>query len=348
MRSFYYLCIVNRSDFIEDFSRLGAQLRSYLLGEKALFDLDNAIRRSVEANPWFTPYHIREMLRAISHDFLQREKLTRWLKSYPDIWYHYQKEITVVMAGNIPLVGYHDYLCVLASGRKISIKLSSKDSFLLPALHELLCSFSPEWRGMVRYVQEVPEDTDGIIATGTDSTAAHFADGFAFLPKIIRGHSVSLAVIPKEITQEQISHLQRDMFLYFGLGCRSVTHLFIPQEFDIKRITAFDQWPQEASHSGFYHAFLRQRALLTLQQISFTDGGFFILQPSEELSPPLSTFFYTRYTHINEVKSYIQANCLKIQCVVGMGTDIKKSINFGSAQNPQLWDYANGIDTMNL
>ena len=348
-----------------------------------------AAGRSIEVNPWFTEYHIREAVCAIAQNYLQSEKLRAWLSVYPDRWYNFEKEITVVMAGNVPLVGYHDYLSVLASGRRVAVKLSSKDPFLLPALHEWLCSFAPAWRQVVRFVAEVPaadadglstsvadglstsvtdglsttvadglsttdagglisSTTDGLIATGSDVTAEWFATRYPRLPKIIRGHCVSVAVIHEAITEAQISALHRDMFLYFGLGCRSVVRLFVPQGFDLLRLTAFEQLPKEASHTGFRNVYLRQKALLTLQGHPFIDGGFFLLQPADDLNPPLSTIFYTRYTHINEVVDYIQEHQTQLQCVVGVHSDLKKSINFGSAQNPQLWDYANEIDTLNL
>jgi len=335
---------MNRFEFIRFFSLLGALLNSYLCKGKSVIELDHAISRSVKANPWFTPYHIKEQLSAIANNYLQQEKLHRWLANYPDVWYGYQKDITVVMAGNIPLVGFHDYLSVLASGRTVSVKLSSKDSFLLPALHALLCSIAPSWRSLVRFVTDVPVDTDGLIATGSDATATWFTTHYPHLPKIVRGHRVSVAVVPETITQEEINGLHRDMFLYFGLGCRSVVHLFIPEHFEPERLKMADG----VSHVGFKNAYRHQKALLTMQQHPFFDGNFFLLQPSNELYPPMAVIFYTRYSHINEVIRYIDDHHCTIQCVVGRDADIKKCINFGSAQSPQLWDYADGMDTMKL
>ena len=141
---------MNRIEFIHDFTRLGILLRAYLSEEKAIMELNNAIKQSRTANTWFIFYHIKEQLTAIANNYLRREKLEYWLANYPNVWYEYQKDITVVMAGNIPLVGFHDYLSVLASGRTVSVKLSSKDAFLLPALHHLLCTFAPEWGSRVR------------------------------------------------------------------------------------------------------------------------------------------------------------------------------------------------------
>lgn len=340
--------MVSQFDFIEDFSSLGALLRRYLSGVQRLIPLEHAITKSTEHNPWFTEFHIKEMLEALSQNYLQPQKLHIWLSKYPHRLYSFEKEIGIVMAGNIPLVGYHDYLSVLASGRKASIKLSSKDPFLLPALHDLLCSFAPFWRQNVRFVTEVPENTDGLIATGSDATTSRFKRHFPHLPKIVRGHRISVAIVHEGITRSQIDALRSDMFLYFGLGCRSVVKLFVPQRFELKRLTIFEQLPHEASHTGFRNAYLSQKALLTLQHTPFIDGGFFLLQESNGWNPPISAFYYTRYTNINEVINHIQRHSNHIQCVVGEGVDIKKSVNFGSSQKPQLWDYADELDTIHL
>ena len=339
---------MNQVNFIRDFTSLGAMLRSYLAGERMVLVLDSAITKSVAANPWFTDYHVREMLGAIADNYLRREELEKWLSSYPEVWYGFKKDITIVMAGNIPLVGYHDYLSVLASGRRASVKLSSKDVFLLPALHGLLCSLSPAWRSRVRFVTDVPADTDGLIATGSDSTAAWFTKHYPQIPKIVRGHRASIALIPEGITQEQIAGLHRDMFLYFGLGCRSVVRLFVPEGFDLLRLTTPVPYRLEAQHTGFRNAYRQQKALLTLQKRPFIDGGFFILQPEEGLIPPVATIFYSFYSHINEVLNYLNDTHSRLQCVVGIDAEIKKCVNFGSAQNPQLWDYADQIDTIKL
>jgi hypothetical protein len=344
----FYLCIVNRDEYIGDFSRLGGMVESFLEKESSLPILDWAIRQSLGTNVWFTKYHIHKALRAIAHHYLCAQKLNAWLANYSDTGYGYKKEITVVMAGNIPLAGYHDYLSVLASGRKVAVKLSSKDSFLLPALHQLLCSFAPAWGSRVRYVTEVPIDADGLIASGSDATAAWYSARFSHLPKVIRGHRVSAAVIPANITQAQITALHSDMFLYFGLGCRSVVHLFIPMGFDLDKLTAFEHLPQEASHVGFQNAYRRQKALLTLQKRSFIDGKFFLLQPMDNLYPPMATIYYTYYQEINDVQHYLETYACQLQCVVGRSEDIKNCITFGCAQTPQLWDYADGIDTMML
>ncbi|MCL1973748.1 MAG: hypothetical protein FWG54_02895, partial [Bacteroidetes bacterium] len=205
-------------------------------------------------------------------------------------------------------------------------------------LHQLLCSFAPEWFSQVRFVKEVPDDSEGLIATGSDAAAAWFKEHYPQLPKIVRGHRNSVAVLTADITRKQIAGLHRDMFDFFGLGCRSVVHLFVPKGFDLKRVITFDQWPQEAEHRGFQNAYRRQKALLTLQKASFTDGGFFLLQEQEGLSPPVATFFYTIYTHINEVIDYIESHKSRLQIVVGATGMIKNCINFGCSQNPPLND----------
>ena len=339
---------MNQKEFIRDFARLGDLIQSHFSGKKIVPELDKAIHQSIQVNPWFTSYHIKKRLTSIACDYLPPQQLETWLSSYPHIEYTYKKEITVVMAGNIPLVGFHDYLSVLASGKRMAVKLSHKDAHLLPALHHLLCSFAPLWHARLRFVPEVPPDTDGLIVTGSDATAAWFTAHYPDLPRIVRGHRISAAVVPMEITQEQINDLHSDMFTFFGLGCRSVVRLFIPQGFDLFRIANVESLPEEASHAGFRNAYLRQKALLTLQERPFTDGGFFLLQPVDEWNPPVATVYYTCYSHIDEVHRSLATNASRLQCVVGTDADIKNCTTFGFAQNPRLWDYADGKDTMQL
>ena len=339
---------MDKEQFITDFACLGDLLRRYLFGQKGLAELDNAIKQSVEANPWFTDYHIKERLAAIAYDYLSAQKLGVWLANYPDVWYGFQRDITVVMAGNVPLVGFHDYLSVLASGRTVSVKSSSKDPLLLPALHDLLCSFAPEWRSKARFVPEVPFDTDGLIATGSHATAAWFGARYPHLPKVVRGHRVSAAIVPIEITEEQIAALHKDMFLFFGLGCRSVVRLFVPENFDLSRLTDLERLPKEASHPRFQNAYRRQKALLSLHNTPFVDGGFFLLQEVDEWHPPVATVYYTYYHSLCKAWNCLETNASQIQCVVGNFAGSKKCITFGSVQRPSLCDYADGIDTMRL
>lgn len=339
---------MNKEKLINDFDHLGLLLQNYLSGVAIGHEFEVAVSQSISANPWFTVYHIHERLSSIAQSYLSKPKLQAWLAPYNDVWYDFQKEITVVMAGNIPLVGFHDYLCVLASGRRVAVKLSSKDAFLLPALHQLLCLFAPEWQSVVRFVTEVSATTDGLIVTGSDETAGWFEKSYPHLPKVVRGHRVSVAIVSEEITQVQIEALYRDMFLYFGLGCRSVVLLFVPQCFDLLRLTKIDSIPLESTHNGYRNAYLRQKALMTVKGHPFFDGGFFLLVSSNEMNPPVGTIFYSRYSCIDEVVTIILEHSSHIQCVVGEGVDIIKMITFGSAQYPQLWDYSDQIDTMKL
>ncbi|MDR2585588.1 MAG: hypothetical protein LBC84_05115 [Prevotellaceae bacterium] len=339
---------MDQSELIIDFGRLGTLLETYLRKEVSLPLLDGAIQKSVEANYWFTDYHIVDRLTTIVQSYLSLQNLSVWLSNYSNVWFQFSTEIAIVMAGNIPLVGFHDYMSVLASGRRVSIKLSSKDLYLLPAIHELLCTLSPSLQTKVRFVTEVPLNVSGLIATGSDGTASWFNKHYAQLPKIVRGHRVSAAVIPLDITDDEIKLLHRDMFLYFGLGCRSVVRLFVPDRFDLSRLIDCACHSRESLHQGFKNSYKRQKALLTLLGTPFTDGRFFLLQQTSEWNPPLATVYYTYYHSINEVIMTLEEAASQMQCVVGRGTDIKNCITFGSAQNPQLWDYANGIDTMKL
>ena len=337
---------------IHDFTQLGACLRAYVGGGLSWPALDAAKASSEAENEWFTPTQIDAAIEAIATEWLQQERLEAWLASYPQPIDRPQERVAVVMAGNIPLVGFHDYLAVLASGRSLDVKLSSKDSYLLPVLHTQLCEINPQWAARLRFCENVPSAPRALIATGGDQTAAYFAREFKNIPHIVRGSRVSVAVLPPHPTAAQLEGLHQDIFLYFGLGCRSVSSLFLPQGMEPQQVLLPppQAWVrvEAATHRGFQNAYRRQKALLSMQGEDFVDGGFFILQASEEWHPPMATVYYRHYQSVEELASLLEQEAPRLQSVVAEAAMFKNCVNFGLAQRPQLWDYADGIDTMTL
>jgi hypothetical protein len=334
--------------FPQDFGQLGACLIAHLRGRLSLPALEAAKVRSKTENEWFTRMQIDAALEAIATEWLQEERLASWLAHYPQLSDRSKERVAVVMAGNIPLVGFHDYLSVLASGRCIDIKLSSKDKYLLPTLHAMLCTMNPLWAARLRFCDTLPPAPQALIATGGDQTAAYFSRQFAGIPHIVRGSRVSVAVLPPCPTAVQLEGLYQDLFLYFGLGCRSVCCLFLPQGMHPSQVLLPQTSVEAATHIGFQNAYRRQKALLSLQGQDFIDGGFFVLQPSLEWHPPMATVYYRHYGSLEELAALLDKETLRLQSVVAEAGMLKNCVNFGLAQRPQLWDYADGIDTMML
>ena len=340
--------IVER-DIMQSLLPLGDHLRAYLAGQFSWPALDLAKVRSRAENEWFTPTQVHAALEAIAGEWLQEQRLEAWLAHYPSLHERPEERVAVVMAGNIPLVGFHDYLAVLASGRSVDVKLSSKDRYLLPALHAQLCDINPLWATRVRFCEQFPSQPQALIATGGNETAAWFSQEYAHIPHIVRGSRVSAAVLPSQPTAAQLEALYQDMFLYFGLGCRSVCRLFLPEGMNPRQLL-LPQPPEveAAKHPGFQNAYRRQKALLSLQGKDFTDGGFFILQPLSDWHPPMATVYYSYYRSEEEVASLLAQEASRLQVVVSNLEIWENCVNFGLAQRPSLWDYADGIDTMML
>ena len=333
---------------IQNLGELGVRLHAYAEGSLPLPALDAAKINSFAENEWFTPGQIDTAIEAIATEWLQEGRLEAWLANYPRLLDRAEDRVAVVMAGNIPLVGFHDYLSVLASGRSIYVKLSSKDKYLLPVLHTMLCEINPRWATRLRFCEALPPTFQTLIVTGGDQTAAYFSRQFAGIPHIVRGSRISVAVLPICPTAAQLEGLYQDIFLYFGLGCRSVCCLFLPQGMNPCQVLLPQTSVEAATHIGFQNAYRRQKALLSLHGQDFIDGGFFVLQPSLEWHPPMATVYYRHYGSVEELAALLEKETLRVQSVVAEAGMLKNCVNFGLAQRPQLWDYADGIDTMML
>ena len=250
------------------------------------------------------------------------------------------------MAGNLPLVGFHDLLCVLVAGHKAIVKLSSDDRVLLPYLITQIRTFAPEWAEAVAFTDDKVTEYDAVIATGSDNTARYFEYYFGKKPHIIRKNRHSVAVLTGEETPEELQDLGKDIFLYYGLGCRSVSKLFVPQGYDFdllfQAIYPYKDIIEEQKYANNYDY---NKAVYLMSLYKLLENGFLLLKEDEHYGSPIATLFYEYYTNKETLKKKLATDREKIQCVVGHNF-IDGEIPFGQTQTPKLWDYADGVNTL--
>lgn len=297
-------------------------------------------------NNWFTPANVRLSLNAIAEQYLDEEKLKSWAESYPEPTQ--SRKIGVVMAGNIPAVGFHDALCVLVSGHTLLAKPSSDDPLLVRALLTQLIEIEPEFKEYIQFVERL-NDSDAYIATGSDNTARYFHYYFAKKPNIIRKNRTSVAALAGDETREELRALATDILQYFGLGCRNVSKIYVPSGYDF---TGFYQAIEEmaddyVNHHKYFNNYEYNKSIYLVNRIAHSDNGFLLATESEALVSPISVLHYQPYDSIDELKALLQESEEKIQCVVAKPElHLQEALPFGAAQAPGLSDYADGIDTM--
>lgn len=322
---------------VEAFEKLGNYLIS--IDEVTFEDLLNKVRNE---NPWFTHGSIRLALQGLNN-YLDREKLKEWISGYqvnPSI----PKRIAVVMAGNIPLAGFHDFLTVLMSGHAILIKLSSKDSVLLTFISSKLIEIEPRFESLITIAAQL-KNFDAVIATGSDNSARYFHYYFGKYPHIIRKNRTSCAVLTGSETQAELQLLGKDVFTYFGLGCRNVSKIFVPKDYDpVRLVKDWEIYADIIHHHKYHNNYDYQMSILLINKIPFYDSGFVILQESEKLVSPISVVYYERYDSPDDLLAKLHVVFGKLQCVVGKSEP--HFIPFGQAQFPELWDYADQVDTL--
>ena len=320
---------------IHAFHLLGSELRG--LDEDTFQSI--AIQARNE-NGWFTEQNIRFALQGIA-TWLDSTTLSEWTRSYE---FNGNKKIAVIMAGNIPFVGFHDLLCVLISGNDAIIRTSSKDKALIHFLVSRLLEIEPRFREKVIF-SEMLKGFDGIIATGSDNTSRYFEYYFGKYPHIIRKNRTSIAVLNGQEAPEEIAALGQDIFTFFGLGCRNVAKLFIPDGFEIEQLYPhWESFKEIIHHSKYCNNYEYQKSILLVTRAPFLDNGFLMLQENERLVSPLAVVFYERYKSAEALELSIAANAEKIQCIVGNMSPA--TIRFGKAQFPALADYADQVDTL--
>ncbi len=333
------------------FIELGKLINAYLLAEKPINSIDlkieNAVQTAYHENEWFTPFFIKHALSAIASQ-LTHDNIKQWLSKY-DLAFNaktYPFNIAIISAGNIPLVAFHDFLSVIITGNNALVKLSSKDIILLPTLAELLVNIDPRFHHVFEFSDNKINESDALIATGSNLAAQLFDYKFEEKRKIIRKNRSSIGIITGKETQEELNLISDDMFLYFGLGCRNISKIFIPQAYDFsKLLTSINKYEFMPEHKKYYSNYLFQKNILHLNQTEFIDTGFSILRNSSELHSALGVTNYEYYASDQEINSYIAKNHDNLQCIVS-NSPSRTNVQIGESQSPKLWDYSDGIDTI--
>lgn len=304
------------------------------------------LKLAEEHNGWFTKENIGFAINGWG-EALNTGNLNKWLSEYT--FNEVQpKTVAVIMAGNIPLVGFHDFLTVLITGHKVIVKQSSKDKQLLPYLAKYLEYAEPQFKGKISFTEERITDYDAIIATGSDNTARYFEYYFKSKPHIIRKNRNSVAVLTGNETDEQLKMLGEDIFRYFGLGCRNVSKLFVPKGYNFDRLfKAVYEWNRLMDIHKYANNYDYNKAVYLMSEFNFLDNGFFMFKEDESYSSPIATCFFEYYDNPEALKPKIKTEAEKIQCVVANGFS-ENEIAFGQTQKPELWEFADGVDTVSF
>jgi len=339
----------NLDERIKIFVELGIRLKELI--NRPLDDAESnkeGLLYEVEmGNRWFTAFNIRYAIEALA-TMLTETNLRKWLAGYPELAKtHQPKTIGVVMAGNIPLVGFHDLLCVLLSGNKALIKLSSKDDKLMKYISAQIVTIQPQFSGMIEFADIYLQNFDAIIATGSNNTSRYFEYYFAKYPNIIRKNRSSVAVLTGSETDADLHNLADDIFVYFGLGCRNVSKLYLPMGFDISRIfRSFEHYSFVLDNTKYANNYDYHKAIFLVNQEPFLDNNFVILKEDQRITSPVAIVYFEYYTNLQTLMQNLELLRDQLQCIVGNETIASDIIPFGKSQKPELFNYADNVDTM--
>ncbi len=342
---------------INAFSALGTFLKEFCSSElktnpistksETTQQLNSLVEKLHHHNGWFTKENVRFALKSWA-DALNTENLTDWISKYTIEENNKPKTVAIIMAGNIPLVGFHDFLCVLISGNKVLCKLSSNDKLLLPFLADVLIEIEPRFSEYIQFTEEKLTSFDAVIATGSNNTARYFDYYFGKYPNIIRKNRNSVAVLQCNETEAEMKLLADDIFTYFGLGCRNVSKIYIPENYEFQHFfNPMFSWKEIINNHKYINNYDYNKAVYLMSNINLLDNEFMLLKEDAGFSSPISVVFYEKYKDISTLKEKLNSEKVNIQCIVSNGL-FENEIAFGKAQNPSLSDYADGVDTMSF
>jgi len=322
-----------------------AALGDYI-DQMPLEEFQNLSGKSILYNPWFIPKNLTLAIKGILK-YLDKNNLQQWVGNY-SLTEIPGKNIGVIMAGNIPMVGFHDLLSVLISGNSLQAKLSSKDPTLVPYLTGQLCKIEPKFEPHIQYMDAIEVlNVDAVIATGSDNSARYFHYNFSAKPHVIRQNRTSIGIINGTETKKEINQLGEDIFHYFGLGCRNVSKIYIPQGYDINSLSiGLKDFQDVINNSSYYHNYLHSRSIYRINRQKHIDSGYQIFKEDPQLVSPIGVLYYETYDSINNLQRKLEPFREKIQCVVSQKGWFNQSIYFGKTQTPELWDYADHVDTI--
>ena len=335
-------------NFLSQFSEHNTAPKEGVLYNETFFnEFENLIQLSQSHNGWYTPEQVYHSIQSWS-EALTEVQLTEWLSKYN--WEttedYTPKTIALILAGNIPLVGFHDFLSVLISGHKVLVKTSSNDQHLLPFLAKYMIAVDPSFENSITFVEGKLENFDAVIATGSNNTARYFEYYFKDKPSIIRKNRNSVAILDGNETTEQLEALGEDIFRYFGLGCRNVSKLMVPKGYNFDAFfKAMYKYQDIIQYEKYANNYDYNKAVFLMSNFKILDNGFLTIKEDNSYASPISSVFYEYYENLDEVKQRLSADSDRLQCIVSNDL-IENSIPFGQTQQPKLWDYADNVDTI--
>ncbi|WP_238784259.1 acyl-CoA reductase [Blattabacterium cuenoti] len=331
--------------FLREFKKFYEEKKVYSSFEKFFFPFQKIIRKISISNSWF---RIEDLLITINHwgDILRKKNIESWISKY-SFESNKKKIVLVIMPGNIPGVGFHDFLCVLLSGHRILIKLSSEDNLLLPFLCKIITDINPLLKKKIKFTKNIfKEKFNNVIATGSSNTARYFEYYFRKYPMILRKRRTSIAVIQGNENENDLISLNKDILTYSGRGCRSVGKIFIPYNYDLRLILdksfLFKYITKNKKYIDNYNYYF---SIYTMNKIPIIRNNFLLLKEEKNYHSPISVVYYEFYKNLNHLKNSIQKNKEHLQCIVAKNIFSKNEVPFGKAQFPKLEDYADNIDT---
>ncbi|WP_233899010.1 acyl-CoA reductase [Tenacibaculum piscium] len=331
--------------FLGQFSQSEVKKKENIPHNELFFDgFKHQLKIAEENNKWFTTDNLLFATQNWSNA-LSEEKIQQWITN-EKLGTNTPQKVAIIMAGNIPLVGFHDFLSVLISGHSVVVKQSSNDKHLLPFLAKYLEYISPDLKGKISFTEDKLSDFDAVIATGSNNTARYFEYYFKGKPNIIRKSRNSVAVLTGNETSEDFESLSTDVFRYFGLGCRSVSKLFVPRNYNFDAFFNGMYQQQEIINNAKYaNNYDYNKTVYLMSEFDILENGFLMIKEDASYSSPIATIFYEYYDTIADLKIKISQEKEKIQCVVARDV-FENEIAFGQTQHPELWEYADGVNTL--
>ncbi len=337
---------------ISTFVQLGKTMRELAMGdtwpgfacglsEQEFKDFRNIISSHIHYNGWFTEENIHRSLLAWS-EALTEENLLKWLGSYKLQNPVQPKKVAIICAGNIPMVGLHDLISVLITGNIALIKLSSDDNKLIPAIMQVYASLNPDEADHVVFSDEKLRGHEALIATGSNNTSRYFSYYFRYVPHIIRKSRTSVAILRGNESKEDLKKLGNDIFDYYGLGCRNVSKVYMPVGFDLDKLfQAIYDFHPIINHNKYANNYDYNKAVWLLNQEQLLDNGFILLKQESRIHSPTGSLYYEYYSDESGLMASLKTQNEELQCIIG-----SSEIPFGQSQKPQLWDYADNVDTI--
>ena len=333
--------------------QFGKFLRSFLdsdswpgfqsgVDQREFDNFKSSTEKAESNNAWFSRKMIRLSMESWAKN-LSEDNIDKWMSKY-DVPSSINKNVLIICAGNLPLVGFHDIVCCILLNINTQVKLSKNDNVLIPAILNVLYLFDSELQDRIKICNEKPDNYNYVIATGSNNSNRYFEYYFGKFPHIFRRNRTSIAVVHSEISDDQLKSLSHDMLQYYGLGCRSVTKLYLPEKFSLDRIyNSVFNYKDLINHNKYMNNYDYNRSIFLLGKKLFFDNGFLILKEDKSLFSPISVVNFEYYSSMETLEKELNVLSNEIQCRVGEG-----GIPFGTAQKPELWDYADGVDTIDF